>query len=265
MNLRGEILNAIGRDAFNYADYFPDSDNAKRFGFVVSDVMVGAKLREHLAIARLAPSTRLTYERVCTRYLYTWFDRVRLRDLSAPMIRAKVLAIRKGDDGPPVTLKTARNILAPLGAMLETAVGDGDLDVNPLAAVKLERFWPEAQVTSDFEADPFAWSELVAIFGACEGGEEEDYWRFAFGTGLRPSEQIERTFHPAFQEFSGSGGRCSCGELFHVERPESARFGWRCRENLPPVSHAHHGMPPMSPSSSAIQAASSRPVPISER
>jgi integrase len=60
--------------------------------------------------------------------------------------------------------------------------------------LKLERFWPEGYVTSDFEADPFAWAEMEAIFGACDGGElgeEADYWRFAFGTGLRPSEQIE--------------------------------------------------------------------------
>jgi integrase len=195
-NLRGEILNAIGRSTFNYTAYFPASDNAARFGFVVSDATVGTKLREHLKIARLAPSTRLTYLRVCERYLYPWFDRTRLRDLTAPMIRAKVLAVRTGE-GPgekAVTLKTARNILAPLGAMLETAVGDGELDLNPLAAVKLERFWPEARVTSDFEADPFAWSELAAIFAACDGGEmgeEADYWRFAVGTGLRPSEQIE--------------------------------------------------------------------------
>lgn len=157
---------------------------------------VGAKLRTYLAIARLAPSTRLTYGRVCGRYLYPWFDSVRLRDLTAPLIRAKIMAVRstREEGDIPVTLKTARNILAPLGGMLELAVGDGELDANPLAAVKLERFWPEAQITSEFEADPFAWAEMAAIFRACDGGElgeEADYWRFAFGTGLRPSEQIE--------------------------------------------------------------------------
>lgn len=192
-NLRGEIINAIGHGTFNYVDYFPESETAHLFGCVATAALVGDELRAWMKIARLAASTRLTYERVCEGYLQPWFDRVRMRDLTAPMIRAKILAVRK-DDGDPVTLKTARNILTPLGTMLELAVGDGRLDANPMDRLKLERFWPEEYVSSDFEADPFAWQEMAAIFAACDGGaegEEADYWRFAFGSGLRPSEQIE--------------------------------------------------------------------------
>jgi integrase len=197
VNLRGEILNAIARGTFNYGEYFPDSENARLFGCTTSAALVGDELRAWMKIARLAPSTRLTYERACEGYLYPWFNQVRMRDLSAPMIRAKVLSVRKDDgtpEGIPVTLKTARNILTPLGAMLELAFADGRLEANPMSRVKIERFWPQDQVRSSFEADPFNWQEMAAIFEKCAGGgegAEADYWRFAFGTGLRPSEQIE--------------------------------------------------------------------------
>lgn len=193
-NLRGEILNAIGHNTFNYAKYFPGSKNAVRFGFMSPSATVGEEIKAFMAIARLAGSTRLTYERVIAAYLEPWFGTTLLRDLSAPMIRARVLAVRREDGVTPVTLKTARNILTPLGSTLELAVADGKIPTNPMDAVKLERFWPEEYMTSDWEADPFAWAEMVAIFGACDGGaegEEADYWRYAFGSGMRPSEQIE--------------------------------------------------------------------------
>lgn len=193
IRLRGEIINAIAKGAFNYADYFPESKNARLFGFMGSGDTVGMELRAWFKIAKLEGSTRLTYQRVLDGYLYKWFDDVRLRDLSAPMIRSQILDVRK-PDGTPVTLKTARNILTPLSTMLELAVGDGKLDHNPMTRLKLERFWPEAYVTSDFEADPFTWAEMTELFKSCQDGElgaEADYWRFAFGTGLRPSEQME--------------------------------------------------------------------------
>ncbi len=197
VRLRGEILNAIERGKFNYLDFFPESDNARRFGFVPSGALVGDELRAWFKMARLAPSTRLTYSRAIDGYLIPWFDKTRLRDLTAVMIRSQVLELAKDaasdDDREPVTLKTARNILTPLGAMLSRAVADESIESNPMARVKLDLYWPEALAVSDWEADPFAFEEMAAIFGACAGGpegEEADYWRFAFGTGMRPSEQI---------------------------------------------------------------------------
>lgn len=194
-NLRGEILNAIARRDFNYASYFPESERAQLLGSAPAGELVGKALDDFMAIARLAASTRLTYGRVIERYLRPWFGKVRVQDLTTPVIRAKILAVRRDDDeDTPVTLKTARNILAPLGSTLELAVGDGRLADNPMDRLKLERFWPEDFVKSDFEADPFAWAEMEALFAACldgPAGEEADYFRNAFGTGMRPSEQIE--------------------------------------------------------------------------
>ena len=41
VRLRGEILNAIERGTFNYADYFPESPRARQFGFVADGKFSG--------------------------------------------------------------------------------------------------------------------------------------------------------------------------------------------------------------------------------
>jgi integrase len=185
VRLRGEIVNAIARGAFNYADYFPDSATAKRFGFTRSGKTVGDLLDEYEAVTRPAvqPSTWLGYSKVIARCLRPWFGKVRLIDLKPATIRAEILKAE-------VTLKTARNILSPLNVALRRAVSDGELQSNPLDAVDLLIVWPIERRRSNWKPDPFTFDEMTAIFGACEE-EEADYWRFAFGTGLRPSEQIE--------------------------------------------------------------------------
>lgn len=56
--LRGEILNAIERGTFNYADHFPASPRARRFGAVASDLTMAAlfddqeRLRSTLNVRR---------------------------------------------------------------------------------------------------------------------------------------------------------------------------------------------------------------------
>jgi integrase len=185
IRLRGEILNAIARGTFNYADYFPHSKAAKRYGFVASGKTIGDLLNEYEAITRptVEPSTWLGYRKVIDRCLRPWFGSVRLVDLKPATIRAEILKAE-------VTLKTARNILSPLNVALRRAVSDGELQANPLDAVDLRIVWPLERRHSGWEPDPFAFDEMGAIFGACDE-EESDYWRMAFGTGLRPSEQIE--------------------------------------------------------------------------
>lgn len=182
---RGEILSKIERRTFNYADEFPGSANARRFGFVVSDKLVGQLLDEYEARTRRAvgPSTWLGYSKIIEGKLRPWFGHIPLRDFGPAIIREKVLAAG-------IALKTARNALSPLNMALRRAVSDGELAANPLDRVDLEIDWPLDTRSSEFRPDPFAFEEMVAIFGAC-GDEEADYWRTAFGTGMRPSEQIE--------------------------------------------------------------------------
>jgi integrase len=192
---RAEVLSKIERGTFNYGDEFPESENARRFGYVPSGALVGAELDKWFGQVKLAASTRLTYGRVIDAYLRPWFGNVRMRDLTAGMIRDRAIAelLDGVEEEERVTLKTARNVLTPLGAMLQRAFEDDKITANPMAKVHLERHWPDELAVSDWQADPFAFDEMEAIFAKCAGGpegEEADYWRFAFGTGMRPSEQI---------------------------------------------------------------------------
>lgn len=185
IRLRGEILNAIGRGNFNYADFFPDSPRAKQFGSISSGKTIGDLLDGYEALTApcVEASTWLGYKKVIEGYLRPWWGTTRMRDLTPAMIRARLLAV------PGISLKTARNILTPLSVALTRAVNDDELELNPLDRVNLEVIWPKDRKDTDWKPDPFTFEEMLAIFGACREGEG-DYWRKAFGTGLRPSEQI---------------------------------------------------------------------------
>lgn len=192
VRLRGEIMNAIGMKTFNYADYFPESANARRFGFVGSAVTIGTLLDDYAAMASksLSASTWQGYKKRIDGYLRPWFGNVRVRDLTTAEIRARLLAVETRD-GKALTLKSARNIITPLANVIELAIIDRHRDDNPLDRLMLKRLWPADRVRSGWAADPFAFEEMTVIFDkGCASDEEADYWRFAFGTGMRTSELI---------------------------------------------------------------------------
>lgn len=184
-NRRGAILERIEKGQFNYADEFPKSRNAKRFGSIRSDKLVGTLLDEHEALTRptVAASTWLGYSKIITRVLRPAFGKIPVRDLGPAAIREEMLKAN-------ITLKTARNILSVFRVPLERAVADGEIEANPIDRVKLKVIWPKERRSTDWKPDPFAFEEMLAIFGACRDDEEADHWRYAFGSGFRPSEQI---------------------------------------------------------------------------
>jgi integrase len=192
--LRGEIVSKIARGEFNYADYaaqhFPSSKNVARFGAIATTRTVGDLLDDYEKIAQptVEASTWLSYSKVIKKYLRPWFGATRLRELTPLLIESKVLSA-------DITLKTARNILSPLNMALRRAVSvHRELPANPLASVDLALVWPKDRKKSGWVPDPFSFDEMTAIFAACDDGPEAaeaDYWRTAFGTGMRPSEQIE--------------------------------------------------------------------------
>lgn len=185
VNRRGAILEAIARRTFNYADEFPGSERAAHFGCISSTKTLGELLDEYEAVTRPAvqPSTWLGYKKIIERCLRPWFGKVALRDLAPALIEEKILA-------SGVVLKTARNILSVLNMALRRAIARRELLANPLAQVDLEMVWPVERRKSGWKPDPFTFDEMTALFCACELPEEADYWRIAFGTGMRPSEQI---------------------------------------------------------------------------
>jgi integrase len=180
---RGEILSKIARGTFNYADEFPESPLAERFGHVRSGKTVGEVLDEYELAARptVGASTWAGYKKIIETYLRPWFGSTLLRVLTADAIEEKLVA-------SDVVLKTARNILSVLNMALRRA--RREIPANPVASVDLELVWPLDRRESNWAPDPFAFEEMEAIFAACVLEEEADYWRVAFGTGMRPSEQI---------------------------------------------------------------------------
>lgn len=184
IRLRGEILNAIEKGTFKYADYFPDSKNALKFGAAPSRVTVGELLREQLAIAKrtLSPSTTRGYQQVYDSHLFAQWDKTEIRDLTAPALRAWISTLN-------CKIKTVRNILTPLRNVLEQAVNDDLIEYNPLDRVKLAKILSRDQRKSDYEPDPFDFDEITAILANCFD-QEHNFFKFAIATGMRTSELI---------------------------------------------------------------------------
>ena len=184
--LRGEILNAIERGTFQYADYFPESKRARQFGGTGPvRVTLGELIRDQIAIAgrTLSPSTVRGYQQVYDSHLKDQWDKTLLTDLKAPALRAWIGTL-------DCKIKTIRNILTPLRNALEQAVNDDLIEYNPLDRVKLDKILPREQRKSIFAADPFDIAEITAILAACADDQERNLWRFAFATGMRTSEFI---------------------------------------------------------------------------
>lgn len=184
IRLRGEILNAIEKGTFKYTDYFPDSTNAAKFGHAPVRVTVGELLREQLAIAErsLSASTHRGYKQVYDSHLCAKWDKTLLSELTPAAIRAWIGTL-------DCKMKTVQNILTPLRNALEQAVNDDLIEFNPLERVKLKKLMPRESTKSSFKADPFDMAEITAILNACDG-QERNFWKFAFATGMRTSELI---------------------------------------------------------------------------
>lgn len=184
IRLRGEILNAIEKNTFKYADYFPDSKVAGKFGASPVRATIGDLLREQLAIANraLRPSTAKAYQDACNAHLFKQWEKTPLLDLTPAVLRAWIGTFT-------CKAKTLRNTLQPLSNALNQAVNDDLIPVNPLDRVKLGKILSREQRKSEFTPDPFDMAEITAILNAASG-QERNLWQFAFATGMRPSEYM---------------------------------------------------------------------------
>lgn len=184
--LRGEILNAIEKESFKYADYFPDSPTALKFGAGPSRVTVGAILREQMDTAKrtgnLSPSTIAGYKRLLNGHLLKQWDATPVIDVKPPELRAWIGTLTG-------SIKTVRNILTPLRNVFEQAINDDLIESNPLDRVKLTQIVPRDKQKSAFLVDPFSMAEIEAILANCQG-QERNLWQHAFATGMRTSEFI---------------------------------------------------------------------------
>jgi integrase len=182
--LRGEILNAIERGTFDYAQYFPDSKRARIFGHVNANPLIGDLLTQFLEQAQraLQPSTVTGYRKVSQAHLFPTFGRIPIKELTPAFIRQWV-------SGLNLTAKATRNILTPLRAVLNQAVNDDLIIKSPLDRVVLHKLLDKNTCQSDYVPDPFNRQEIQALIEVAEG-QIKNLVQFAFFSGLRPSELI---------------------------------------------------------------------------
>jgi len=185
VNLKAEIENTIERGTFRYNDYFPNSKRAKLLGHAVSTVTIKELLLDWLKdVERTHPhSTHRCYKKSCNAHLIPKFGDYRARDLTAQVIREW---IRDRNS----TLKSIRNDLTPLRAILDQALNDDIIDRNPLDKIKVSKLVGRDQKKSDYVVDPFSEAEINSVLGVASDYDPliRNFLQFAFYSGLRTSE-----------------------------------------------------------------------------
>lgn len=192
---RGEVLNAIERGTFLYEEFFPDSPRAKLFGPPAAEApptpepenvpTIGELLHEYLGIAKrnLELSSYNCYRQVADLHLFPTWGAKPVTELTPRELRQWIMTL-------DVKRKTVQLILTPLRNTLEQALVDELIESNPFDSIRLNKILSRDQMQSDFRADPFDVDEIEAILNACDREQERHMFRYAFCTGMRPSEYI---------------------------------------------------------------------------
>ncbi|HAT8326971.1 TPA: DUF3596 domain-containing protein [Legionella pneumophila] len=183
--LRGEIINSIERGTFSYADYFPQSKLARRFGHVKTNLTIGELLKDFLVQIKSTRenSTYIGYKKVCDAHLIPYFGEVALQELKPAFIREWIRGLQ-------VTSKTVSNLLIPLRAVIEQALNDEYIKSNPLDKIVISKLLCKQTSKSNFKVDPFDKNEVKSFLDATHHEQIKNLFQFAFFTGLRTSELI---------------------------------------------------------------------------
>lgn len=181
---RNEIIEAIAKNSFNYAEHFPSSKRAKLFGHVPLVVPIKKLLLEYLDRAKkiLQPSTHNDYRKSVHGHLIPYFGKIAVANLTSFTIRTWV------ESKHELTLKRIRNILTPLDHVLELALNDGLIKENPRKKVVLRQLVARNKQSKP-EVEPFNNDEIKLILAHCKG-PLHNLLKFAFFSGLRTSELI---------------------------------------------------------------------------
>lgn len=179
---RSAAMEAIERNVFNYADFFPDSKNAIRFGHQSERKLIKDFLDQHLEEKDgvLASSTYVRYKRACNTHIYPSFGHIAIQDLTGATIREwiKTLGTQR---------KTIVNTMTPLKFVVRRALADNYIKTNPLDQVDIDDILKKHQKKSRYKIDPFDRDEVRAILAVAEG-QIKTFYQLAFFTGLRVSE-----------------------------------------------------------------------------
>lgn len=87
-------------------------------------------------------------------------------------------------------MKSIRNDLTPLRAVLDRALNDDIIDRNPLDKIKVSKLVDRNQAKTDYEVDPFSAGEIDRVLQSAliYDPRIRNLLKFAFFSGLRTSE-----------------------------------------------------------------------------
>lgn len=180
--LRGEILNKIGKDDFNYQRYFSKSKKLLLFGLSGKEKTVSDYLNEYVETCgkrSLSVSTINGYMK-CIKALKD------LNNLPIKLVTSSILKrwIKKQN----TSLKTIRNQLSFLKNAINEAVIDEVIAINPVNAVKASSYIDKRNQSQAFCADPLTHEEVELLLSSTKELQCRNLFRFAINTGLRSSE-----------------------------------------------------------------------------
>ncbi len=180
--LKARIEDEIARNAFNYAEHFPNSPKA-----LLLSPQPGAAIKLERYLDRwlkdckdeVKSSTWNGYKKIVNNQLIPNFGH-----LALTVIRRR--HVKEWARSKDISAKTIGNIISPLRIALDEAVDDELIDINPLAGWKIKR--KNSGVKTD-PIDPFSHEERAAILASL-AGQNRNMVQFMFWTGLRLSEVI---------------------------------------------------------------------------
>jgi integrase len=188
--LRASVKNAIERGTFDYAAFFPNSKFAKksapeRIHRPTVTELVDGYINTAKKGKTLSPSTTASYSRYANaRIKPKWGTRI------ADEIKTTELRTWIAELVGEMDVKSVRNCVGLLSAVLTRAAADSAIPANPLAPIKLKSVLPKRKKPTDEDVDPFTDVEIAAILAAFKTTEEKALWQFAFSTGMRTGELI---------------------------------------------------------------------------
>ncbi len=190
VTLRASIQNAIERQTFDYATFFPESAQVKKIAKAAKDrYTVDNLVDAYIGMARrsntLSPSTLASYERWNKSRIHNQWGERFADEIQTTELRAWI-----ADLVGEMDVKSVRNCVGFLSAVLNRAAADSAITSNPLAPIKLKSVLPKQKKAEGDDVDPFNDDEIAAILKACRTVEERALWQFAFASGLRTGELI---------------------------------------------------------------------------
>lgn len=174
-----EILRRIASGTFEYADYFPESVNAKGTGSTFRDIA-----QRWIDVQSGAKSTVASYQ-TAVNYWNTALGPKQFRDIVLSDLKGAVATLSKTTSG-----KTVNNYLVALRGVFDLAEGDRLIRDNPVKNIR-----PAKHQTP--EPDPLDADEMNALLARMAQqypAQALSYFEFAFSTGMRPSEIIALTW-----------------------------------------------------------------------